>query len=220
MTNTQPRPPRWAEAVLWSLLTPSDRESISGDLLEEYQAARPALGAVRANAWYVMHVISVLWRLIRPYALVLGAQGVLLAVTVFRPGHHAPNFRPELSHTFVTIAAVRAVLYGSVMPAPGLSLFDALIYFAAAWRGVQRTRLVRTGPLVAGATSVVGFVALFFFAAVITPGLVLAFAKPFIVVILSAYLLIPLGYALVLGGLAGVIGKWFVPLAPLKLGTS
>jgi glucose-6-phosphate-specific signal transduction histidine kinase len=154
---------------------PSDRESISGDLLEEYRAARrPTLGAARANAWYVKHVVSVLWHLIRPYALVLAAQGVLLAVTVFRPGHHAPNFRPELSHTFVTMAAVQAVLYGSVMPAPGVSLFDALIYFAAAYHGVQRTRLTRTGLLAAGATSLVGFAVLFAAAAMITPGLVLA----------------------------------------------
>jgi hypothetical protein len=207
---------------LQSLLKPSDRESISGDLLEEYRAARhPTLGATRADAWYVKHVISVLWHLIRPYALVLAAQSVLLAVTVFRPGHHAPNFRPELSHTFVTMATVQAVLYGSVMPAPGISLFDALIYFAAAYQSVQRTRLIRTGLLVDGATSVVGFAVLFFAAAVITPSLVLApFAKPFIFVILSLYLLVPLGYALLLGGLAGVIGKWFAPLASRKLGPS
>jgi hypothetical protein len=222
MTNTQASPPRWAEAVLRSLLRPADRESISGDLLEEYRAAkRPHLGPFGANVWYVKHVVSVLWHLIRPYALVLAGQGVLLAVTVFRPGHHAPTFRPELSHTFVTIAAVRAVLYGSVMPAPGVSLFDALIYFAAAYHGVQRTRLIRTGLLTAAATSFIGFAILFSAAAVITPGLVLAtYDKPFIFVILSVYLLVPVTYALLIGGLAGIVGKWPAPLARRKLGAS
>ena len=213
MTNKEPSPPRLAEMVLQLSLKPSERESISGDLLEEYRAVRrPTLGALRANAWYIKHVVSVLWRLIRPYALVLAAQSVLLAVTVFRPGHHAPNFRPELQHIFVTMAAVQGVLYGSVLPAPGVSLFDALIYLAAAYHGVQRTRLIRTGLLAAGATSFVGFTVLFAAAAVITPSLVLApFVKPFIFVILSVYLVIPVGYALLLGGLAGVIGKWVAP---------
>jgi hypothetical protein len=224
MTNTQTIPPRWAEAVLQSLLRSADRESISGDLLEEYRAAkRPSIGPLRANAWYIKHVVSMLWHLIRPYALVLAAQGVLLAVTVFRPGHHAPNFQPELRHTFMTMAAVRGVLYGSVLPTPGVSLFDALIYFAAAYQGVQRTRLIRTGLLAAGATSLVGFATLFAAATVITPSLALGalvavFEEPFIFVILSVYLLVPVAYALLVGALAGVIGKRPAPFAPRKLG--
>ena len=31
------RPPEWAEALLRLLLKPEDRESVSGDLLEEYR---------------------------------------------------------------------------------------------------------------------------------------------------------------------------------------
>jgi hypothetical protein len=148
MTNKEPSPPRLAEAVLRLSLRPSDREPISGDLLEEYRVTRrPTLGALRANAWYIKHVVSVVWHLIRVYALVLAAQSVLLAVTVFRPGHHAPNFRPEMRHTVLTMAMVKGVLYGSIAPAPGVSLFDALIYFAAGYHGVQRTRLIRTGLL-------------------------------------------------------------------------
>ena len=37
MKSKEPTPPRWAEALLRSLVRPSDRESISGDLLEEYR---------------------------------------------------------------------------------------------------------------------------------------------------------------------------------------
>ena len=74
MRNQDPNPPRWAEAMLRSLLRPSDRESISGDLLEEYRVARrPALGALGAAAWYLKHVGSVLWHLILPCALTLAA---------------------------------------------------------------------------------------------------------------------------------------------------
>jgi hypothetical protein len=119
------------------------------------------------------------------------------------------------------MAAVQGVLYGNVVPAPGVPVFDAWIYCAAAYHAVQRTRLIRTGLLAAGATGFVGFAVLFAAAAVITPGLVLApLVKPFIFVILSMYLAIPVGYALLLGSQAGVIGKWVVPLAPGKLGAS
>lgn len=91
----EPSPPGWAEAVLRLLLTPTDRESISGDLLEEYRVAKhPALGTLRANAWY---------------------------------GYH----------------------------------------------GSQRTRLIRTGIVAAGSTSLVGFTTLFAAAAIRTPSLVM-----------------------------------------------
>src|SRR5688500_10263372 len=35
--HSDARPPRWAEAILRLLLKPEDRESVSGDLLEEYR---------------------------------------------------------------------------------------------------------------------------------------------------------------------------------------
>jgi hypothetical protein len=42
----------WAEGLLRLVLGPSDRDSISGDLLEEYRLVRrPERGALRANAW-------------------------------------------------------------------------------------------------------------------------------------------------------------------------
>jgi hypothetical protein len=216
MTTTEPSPPRWAEAVLRSVLRPADRESISGDLLEEYrEVRRPTLGALRANAWYIKHVSNVLWQLIRPYALVLAAQGVLLAVTVFRPGHHAANFRPEMQHAFLTMMIVKGLWYGSLVGTPGVSLFDAAIYFFVAFRSVQRTRLIKTGMLAAGATSFVGMTVLFAAAAIITPGLVLAIGvNPLLLIIVSVYLLVPLGYGVLLGALAGVVGRWVAPAAP------
>jgi hypothetical protein len=221
MTNKEPSPPRWAEAVLRCLLRPPDRESVSGDLLEEYRAARrPALGAVRANAWYIKHVLSVLWYLIRPYALVLAGQSILLALTVFRPGHHAPHPSPQMRPVFLSLM-VKVLWYGSITGAPGVSLFDAVIYVFAASRGVQRTGLIKTGMLGAAGASVVGFTVLFAAAAFITPSLALAtFANPLLFAFMLVYLLVPLAYAVLLGALAGLVVRWIVPLAPRKLGVS
>jgi hypothetical protein len=212
MTRDETNPPRWAEALLRSLVRPSDRESISGDLLEEYRAARrPALGALRANVWYVKHVLSVLWQLIRPSALALAGPCILLALTVFRPCHHAVQHSPQMRPTFLSLM-VSGLWFGSVVPCPGTSLLDALIYFWAGCRGFQRTGLIRAGLLAAAATSVVGTAVLFTAAAVITPGLVLAVAfNPLLLLIFSVYLLIPLGYAALLGALSGVVGRWLSP---------
>lgn len=106
MTSNEPSPPRWAEAMLLSLLRPADRESIAGDLLEEYRAARrPSLGALRANAWYVKHALSMLWHLIRPYALVLVGPSIVLALTVFRPGHHAIHHAPVTRPMLLSLMA-------------------------------------------------------------------------------------------------------------------
>ena len=49
-------PPRWAESLLRILLPPEDRDSVSGDLLEEYrESIVPALGG-KADGWYVRQV--------------------------------------------------------------------------------------------------------------------------------------------------------------------
>jgi len=70
MKNQEPSPPVWAEALLRAIVRPSDRESIPGDLLEEYRAVKhPRFGALRANTWYVKHVLSVLCVMILPSVL-------------------------------------------------------------------------------------------------------------------------------------------------------
>jgi hypothetical protein len=52
-------PPQWLEHALLCLLPARDRETISGDLLEEYREERvPRLGRARANIWYLRQVIS------------------------------------------------------------------------------------------------------------------------------------------------------------------
>lgn len=56
-----PSPPRWAEALLRAVLAPRDRDTITGDLLEEYrEVALPALGPRRAACWYLKQVWSLM----------------------------------------------------------------------------------------------------------------------------------------------------------------
>jgi hypothetical protein len=62
----------WAEALLRVLLPSRDRETVSGDLLEEYRdSVRPARSRVAANAWYVGQIAGYLWRDSRVLGLVL-----------------------------------------------------------------------------------------------------------------------------------------------------
>lgn len=205
-------PPEWADALLRSLLRPVDREATSGDLLEEYRAIRrPALGRLGADTWYIRQVISLLWRLIWPGALVLSAQAVFLALTVFRPGHHAPHSIQQAPAMWLSLS-FKVFWYGSIVGTPGVSLFDATIYFVAAYRGVQRTRLIRTGPIAAATTSLVALLVLFASAAIVTPSLAAApLANPVLFLILSVYLMVPLTYAALVGILAGTLRR-FAPV--------
>ncbi len=52
-------PPRWLEWILIRVLPLRDRETVSGDLFEEYCEDRvPRLGPVRANYWYLRQALS------------------------------------------------------------------------------------------------------------------------------------------------------------------
>src|SRR5262249_25579935 len=55
------RPPRWAEALLRFCLSPRDRDSVTGDLLEEYrEVILPSRGRWRANFWHFRHALSLI----------------------------------------------------------------------------------------------------------------------------------------------------------------
>ena len=61
--HSNARPPRWAEALLRLLLKPKDRESVSGDLIEQYRdTIVPTLGPAAADRWYIRQVGSFLFR--------------------------------------------------------------------------------------------------------------------------------------------------------------
>ena len=77
-----PHPPEVAELILHALLPVNTRESVSGDLLEEYREARvPAAGEFRADLWYWRQVGG-MW--LRSYWwLVVSAVLVLVVGDVF-----------------------------------------------------------------------------------------------------------------------------------------
>lgn len=188
MTGTQPNPPRFAHALLRALLRPSDSESIPGDLLEEYrEARRPRLGRLRADAWYVKQVLSVLWRVIWPCVVAITAERILSFPLPY-------GWNPSL------------------VPAPGVSLLDALIFFWAGYYGSRRTGRLRTGIITAGATSFIGFAMFFVYAAITTPRLLLSpFEKPFIFVIVSILVVLALGFGIVTGTVGAAVGRWLPP---------
>lgn len=71
------RPPRWAEALLRAILHAKDRDSVSGDLLEEFrETIVPQLGR-GAGRWYVLQVGPFLVRATWTWGAVLGCSLVI-----------------------------------------------------------------------------------------------------------------------------------------------
>jgi len=66
-------PPRWAESLLRLLLSPRDRDTVSGDLLEQYRdSIVPTLGD-GADGWYVRQVARYLFRKAWRWGALVGA---------------------------------------------------------------------------------------------------------------------------------------------------
>jgi hypothetical protein len=133
ITESNAQPPRWAELLLRLLLKPKDRESVSGDLLEEYRdTIVPALGSA-ANRWYVRQVASFLFRASWGWGAFIGAALVLryLMDTLVPPRDYLLR-ATILSYTII-----------------GASLFAG---FCAAWR----TRSIRAGVLISSSAGTIG----------------------------------------------------------------
>ena len=78
--TTDATPPAWAEAILRSVLKPSDFDTVSGDLLEEYrEAVYPARGPDAADRWYVVQVFGFVVRSVGVWGALFG--GAFLART-------------------------------------------------------------------------------------------------------------------------------------------
>ena len=70
---TDKTPPQWADLWLRSLLPARDRETVSGDLIEEYREnIRPQRSQLAADLWYVGQVSRFAWRIFA-WAAVLAA---------------------------------------------------------------------------------------------------------------------------------------------------
>jgi hypothetical protein len=190
--TTESNPPYWAEWLLRSVIRPSDRESISGDLLEEYrEVRRRALGTWRADLWYVKQVLSVSWRLVWPCVL------TMTAITIFS-------------------LAIKLPWRYSLVQAPGVSVLDATVCLWAGCYTSRRTRLFHTGMMSAGLIGILPPSIFLGVAAARDPMLFLVpFAKPFIFVILLTVISLAIIFGVVLGALGAAVGTW-LPSMPRK----
>ena len=111
------RPPRWAEALLRLLLRPRDRESVSGDLLEEYREAIVPAGGVNGNIWYVRQVAGFLLRASWMPGVLVGLTLIIrylfdtLAPVRYTPGviHVRSQIMSNALLAIFALAAARAV---------------------------------------------------------------------------------------------------------------
>ena len=128
---TAPDPPEWAEALLRLSLRRNDRDTVSGDLLEEYRASIvPIRGKTAADRWYVGQVAGFVWRATWFWALTFSA--LFVARTAY-------DWRVPTTD-FATRAAVSS--WSGV----------AVLFIAAMWTA-WRSRSFTAGLLIAMITS-------------------------------------------------------------------
>lgn len=132
-------PPRWAESLLRMLLPPQDRDSVSGDLLEEYrESIVPALSR-NADGWYVRQVAGY----VLGKALIWGAFVGAILVTRYLLDSLAPvQYTPGVIHSRSAITTY------------GLMATFALGSGWQAWRSGH----LRSGVLIALAMALFGAV--------------------------------------------------------------
>lgn len=130
----QPNPPAFPSAFLESILRADERETVSGDLLEEYRDARlPSLGRFRAGLWY-WREFGRIW--LRAYGWFMAP--VILALVV-----------PEALNTF---RASSGAPYLGVVPGFLFPVIVGPVVFALA--GAHGSR--RTGDFSGGLVAAVG----------------------------------------------------------------
>lgn len=103
------RPPAWAEALLRLSLKATDRENVSGDLLEEYRGSVvPVRGKTAADWWYVHQVAGFVWRATWVWAVAFSAP--FLARTAYDWLVPTTDFhlRSELS-TYIGVATLLSI---------------------------------------------------------------------------------------------------------------
>ena len=72
-SGPEPRPPFYAEYLLYFLLGKSERETIIGDLQECYGKLMRRFGKRAADLWYYKQVVGSVWPLLRRAVLKFGA---------------------------------------------------------------------------------------------------------------------------------------------------
>src|SRR3982751_6412776 len=103
-----PNPPEVAELLLHAVLPLEMRESVSGDLLEEYRESRvPAAGEFRADLWYWRQVGGI-WR--RAYCWLVLCAVLLLVVHDLFDTFRAPSGASYLEGLPALVLAVLSPL--------------------------------------------------------------------------------------------------------------
>jgi hypothetical protein len=135
MTNDCPTTlsPRWAESLLRLLLKPEDRDSVSGDLLEEYRESIVATLGHKADRWYVRQVSWYLLRATWLWGTIVGAALVV-------------------RYLFDTLAPVRDQVFRMYAMSNAII---AACFLAAAWTSL-RTRSIRAGFIVSTLAGALG----------------------------------------------------------------
>ena len=178
--DADPVPPPWAEHLLRLVLPPVDRDTITGDLLEEYQEAiRPMRGPVGARRWYLRQVASLILVSNSPAQWTIWLGAALALVVAFVMRHHLEPPFPTAAWTTLAILGGAAfslrpadlgflcrasIAFGALLSAmasvaaAGLAS-DTLVgwcygvvFFAAGFGGAWRAHRVGTGILTAAAT--------------------------------------------------------------------
>ena len=112
---TMPNPPVLPQALLHLLLPVERRESVVGDLLEEYRDSRvPSMGLFRANLWYWKQVFGFwlrdYWAFVVPVFGLFAFRDVL---SVFRSPSGQPYFNVEFLFALVTMSPLVFLLTGA-----------------------------------------------------------------------------------------------------------
>jgi hypothetical protein len=112
--NSLPTPPEWAEALLRLTLKQDDRESVSGDLLEEYRSAiAPSRGSAAADTWYLRQVAGFLWRATWIWAVVFSGQFVARTAYDWAVPTHDFHLRAEWSTQLGVTTMLLVALWSS-----------------------------------------------------------------------------------------------------------
>jgi len=115
MNMTMPNPPVLPQTLLHLLVPVERRESIVGDLLEEYRDSRvPSTGRFRANLWYWKQVfgfwLRAYWAFVVP---VFGLFALRDVLSVFRSPSGHPYFNVEFLFGLVTMSPCVFLLTGA-----------------------------------------------------------------------------------------------------------
>jgi hypothetical protein len=117
LNGSDVNPPEWCEFVLWVFLKPQDRDSVTGDLLEEYrEMIRAGRDRAAADRWYLRQMTGFLWRSTWAWAAILSAlwvgRGVLDALVPPASFYARSQFSTWSAVSIFTIIGFRAAWRG------------------------------------------------------------------------------------------------------------